>query len=380
MSQTHSTHTVVDLFSGVGGFSLGFILARKDGNNPFDVKLLIDCDTDAQYTFRKNYPEISFSPNDISRISLDTIIKTAGGKRPDIVIGGPPCQGFSSAGKRTEEDERNRLLTTFSRLAIELRPKVILVENVVNVLKTSHFTKFLKSFENTGYVSQDFIIDAANYGVPQHRKRLFVLAVRQQIANKIKKLQPPPVLASPYITVDEAIGDLPTLKPGENREIHFYRQAASTNFQKKMRKGSIYIFNHSARKHTEEFLKKISIIPEGGSNRTLPDNLRFSDNYFSQAYARLDRAKPANTITTHFQNPGSGRFTHYSDTRAITVREAARIQSFPDAFIFHGTASAQARHVGNAVPPMLSRAWAEHISNILAIATSKQKELVTVED
>ena len=120
-----------------------------------------------------------------------------------------------------------------------------------------------------------------------------------------------------------------------------------------------------ARKHASWFLKKISIIKEGSSNRDLDPKQKFSDNYFSQAYARLHRKQPSHTITTSFLNPGSGRFIHYRDKRSITVREAARLQSFDDSFVFYGTFASQERHVGNAVPPLMSLAWANHIANIL---------------
>lgn len=160
----------------------------------------------------------------------------------------------------------------------------------------------------------------------------------------------------PYVSVEEAIGDLPPLKAGEGEDLSFYALEATNPYQARARNGSLAVFTHRSRAHGTKYLDNISVIKEGGRNAELPDGARFSDNYFSQAYARLSRNGIAQTVTTCFGNPGSGRFLHYDDLRSITVREAARLQSFPDSFTFDGTAAAQMRHVGNAVPPLLARA------------------------
>lgn len=367
-------YTVVDLFSGVGGFSLGFMDASLE--NAFESKLLVDFDKDACFTFRKNYPDIPFLCQDVSEMTVADVKKHSGISRPDVIIGGPPCQGFSSAGKRAEEDERNRLVPIYAQLAMEMWPKAILMENVVNVLSSQHFKDLGAKFRECGYETKDFVLDAADYGVPQHRKRAFLLALRTTIAKKVGLSAPEP-LTTPKVTVKEAISDLPSLAAGEGDEYCVYTKGKNISaYQELMRRGSHVIFNHCARKHSQDFLDKIAIIPEGGSNRDLPAEKRFSDNYFSQAYARLHREEPANTITTQFSNPGSGRFTHYSDLRSITVREAARLQSFPDKFIFHGPTVAQAKHVGNAVPPLLAKAWAHHICKILKAVEPKPKKQV----
>jgi DNA (cytosine-5)-methyltransferase 1 len=147
-----------------------------------------------------------------------------------------------------------------------------------------------------------------------------------------------------------------------------YITASESDYQEDGRKGSIAIFNHNARSHSKDFLKKISPIRPGKGNADLPDGERFSDNYFSQAYARLHAKGIGFTITANFRNPGSGRFTHYRDKRSITVREAARLQSFDDRFIFYGYETDQERHVGNAVPPLLSEALARHFGTLLSSA------------
>jgi DNA (cytosine-5)-methyltransferase 1 len=161
-----------------------------------------------------------------------------------------------------------------------------------------------------------------------------------------------------FVSVNEAIGDLPALKAGQSVDGQAYSAPAESPYQIERRKGSIAIFNHIARSHSKDFLKKIGRIRPGKGNADLPEGERFSDNYYSQAYARLHSKGIGFTITANFRNPGSGRFTHYRDKRSITVREAARLQSFDDRFIFYGYESEQERHVGNAVPPLMAEALA----------------------
>ncbi len=169
-----------------------------------------------------------------------------------------------------------------------------------------------------------------------------------------------------FVSVDDAIGDLPSLEAGDACDGVSYPGASYTDYQRDRRDGAVAIFNHVARAHSAAFLKKISSIQPGQGNAQLPDGERFSDNYFSQAYARLHPKGIGFTITAHLRNPGSGRFTHYRDNRSITVREAARLQSFDDKFIFFGAVRDQERHVGNAVPPLLAGALARHFGTLLA--------------
>jgi DNA (cytosine-5)-methyltransferase 1 len=147
---------------------------------------------------------------------------------------------------------------------------------------------------------------------------------------------------------------------------HPYVVAPNSDYQRARRNASIGVFNHTSRAHSKAFIEKISIIGPGEGNASLPDAQRFSDNYYSRAYARLHPKGIGFTVTAHFRNPGSGRFTHYRDNRSISVREAARLQSFDDRFIFHGYETDQERHVGNAVPPLLAKALAEHFGSIIS--------------
>jgi DNA (cytosine-5)-methyltransferase 1 len=303
----------------------------------------------------------------------------------DFLIGGHPCQGFSSNGKRWLEDNRNQRMRHFVEIAQQIQPKCIIIENVPTALSA-----WKKIFEDeiqeafSGYSVDTTVLNASEFGVPQIRKRAFIVAFRQDLG--ISKFVFPSgehdaIEAAAnlhnetdsnlrYVSVKDAIGDLPPLKAGKVLEGDntFYRNTPepTSDYQKARRKNSLRISNHSARAHSEKFLKKISIIKPGEGNASLSDEQRFSDNYFSQAYARLHADGIGFTVTAHFRNPGSGRFTHYEDNRSITVREAARLQSFDDKFCFHATEADQERHVGNAVPPLLSEALAKHFGSIIA--------------
>ena len=299
----------------------------------------------------------------------------------DFLIGGPPCQGFSPNGKRWLEDRRNRLLSRFIQLAQDLQPKCVILENVPTALSS-----FAQLFDEQihdafrGYQVQHSVLNASEFGVPQMRRRAFVVALRDDLgirdfafpkgaydAMHIGRDSHTDAKANHrFVAVEEAIGDLPALAAGEAVDGGAYSRECSTAYQRDRREGSIALFNHVARTHSSEFLEKISGIQPGQGNAQLPDGERFSDNYFSQAYARLHPQGIGFTITAHFRNPGSGRFTHYRDNRSITVREAARLQSFNDRFIFYGYDREQERHVGNAVPPMLSSALASHFGAMVA--------------
>lgn len=378
--------TVIDLFAGVGGFSLGFLKAREQtAKFRFDVRLLVDSDPTATDTFKKNFPKIPFWPKDLGDVHGSDILKLVKLKTGelDFLVGGPPCQGFSPNGKRWLEDNRNKLIARFIELARQMQPRCVIVENVpaaLSAYEKIYSEEIREAFK--GYVVKSVVLNATQFGVPQIRKRAFVVALRQDLG--IREFNFPPgdydaidvgndshkkaKAHQRFVSVSEAIGDLPALKAGQSVDGQQYPAPSESNYQENRRKGSIAIFNHNARAHSKEFLKKISPIRPGKGNADLPDGERFSDNYFSQAYARLHAKGIGFTITANFRNPGSGRFTHYRDKRSITVREAARLQSFDDRFIFYGYETDQERHVGNAVPPLLSEALARHFGTLLSSA------------
>lgn len=378
--------TVIDLFAGVGGFSLGFLKANeRTDTSKFDLRLLVDSDPTAAYTFKKNFPNTPFWSQDLSSVQgsdLLSLAKLRSGEL-DFLVGGPPCQGFSPSGKRWLDDNRNKLIARFIAIAQQVQPKCAIIENVPAAL--SAYEKILNEEVQAafkGYVVRSGVLNASQFGVPQIRKRAFVVALREDL--KVREFVFPKgeydalgtgndshkkaKAHQRFISVSDAIGDLPPLKAGQSVDGQPYQTAPESEYQTERRKGAMAIFNHVARSHSKEFLKKIGPIRPGKGNADLPDGVRFSDNYHSQAYARLHANGIGFTITANFRNPGSGRFTHYRDKRSITVREAARLQSFDDRFIFHGYETDQERHVGNAVPPLLSAALAHHFGAIVASA------------
>jgi len=357
--------TVIDLFSGVGGFSEGFAQARFKRQPIYELNLLVDSDPEAAYTLKRNKPLVPFWVQDIARISSNSLLEYAHVSDIDIIIGGPPCQGFSPAGKRLFDDPRNALLGVFVKVVQQLKPKAILLENVPSLFAGGHGKygeELLESLDRAGYTPAAKVLHAEKFGVPQMRRRVFVIGFRKDLGILSPSFPEYPMIS---VNVEQAIGDLPSLKAGEGRDPSHYATMPQSEYQKARRARSVLLFNHIAPNHSKDLVKKISIIPEGGGNRHLPPKKRFSNNYFSQAYARLHRDKFAYTITGSFLNPGSGRFIHYRDVRALTIREAARLQSFDDSFVFHGTMSAQERHIGNAVPPTLAKALAEHLGKVL---------------
>lgn len=378
--------TVVDLFAGIGGFSLGFLRASERATKfRFDLRLLVDVDQTAAFTFKKNFPKIPFWPADLNRIGGADILKLLKLKAGelDFLIGGPPCQGFSPSGKRWLEDNRNKLIARFIEIAHELKPKCAIMENVPTAL-SAYRKLFNEQIQEAfkGYTVKSSVLNASQFGVPQIRKRAFIVAVREDLG--ISEFDFPQgdydaidvgndshtkaKAKHRFVSVSDAIGDLPPLKPGQSVDGQQYPAPSQSEYQRERRMGSIAIFNHNARSHSKDFLKKISPIRPGKGNADLPDGERFSDNYFSQAYARLHAKGIGFTITANFRNPGSGRFTHYWDKRSITVREAARLQSFDDRFIFHGYETDQERHVGNAVPPLVAEALARHFGALVCSA------------
>jgi DNA (cytosine-5)-methyltransferase 1 len=378
-----ATLTVIDLFAGVGGFSLGFLKANEHpAKLKFDVRLLVDSDPTAAYTFKKNCPKTPFWPKDLSNVQGSDVLKLVKLRAGelDFLVGGPPCQGFSPSGKRWLEDNRNKLIARFIEIARAMQPKCAIIENVPTALSAYekiYNEEIRDAFK--GYVVQSAVLNASQFGVPQIRKRAFVVAMRQDLGICEFEFPRGPYDAievgndshkkakahQRFISVSDAIGDLPALKAGQSVDGEAYPGPAESTYQTERRKGAIAIFNHVSRSHSKVFLKKIGPIRPGKGNSDLPDGERFSDNYYSQAYARLHRKGIGFTITANFRNPGSGRFTHYRDKRSITVREAARLQSFNDRFIFHGYETDQERHVGNAVPPLLAEALGRHFGALV---------------
>ncbi len=334
---------VIDLFSGCGGLSLGL---EKAG---FDIALGIDNWRPSLETFAYNHPHSKTFETDISKIKAKDIKKIIGNGKIDVIVGGPPCQGFSLSGPRNFHDPRNRLYLDFIRLVKEIEPRAFIVENVPGLesLFGGQIKKrIIEEFNKLGYEINAKILNASDYGVPQNRKRIFFVGLRgkKQFEFPLPKFSE----NSKKVTVMNAIGDLPLLKNERGAEEMLYSKLPFTEYQKKIRNGSTNIFNHVASNHTRQTAEIIALVPEGGNYKNLPDCFKKTRN-FHVAWTRLDSKKPAPTIDT-----GHRHHFHPSENRVPTVRELARLQSFPDSFKFLGPKTSQYRQVGNAVPPMLA--------------------------
>ncbi len=344
---------VVDLFSGCGGLSYGL---EKVG---FEVAIGIDNWGESLKTFAQNHPNSKVLEADVSKITGKDIQKLIGKRIIDVIVGGPPCQGFSLSGARNFYDSRNRLYLDFIRLVKELKPRAFIIENVpglASLFQGQVKERIIREFQELGYTVNAQILTASDYGVPQNRKRIVFVGLKGKEKFEFPKAthylteSALPISGKKKVTVSEAISDLPNLRKDMGAEELEYEAPANSEYQKFMRKGSKKIYNHVASKHTEQTTKIISLVPEGGNYKDLPEHLRDTRN-FHVAWTRLHSKKPSPTIDT-----GHRHHFHPSENRVPTVREAARIQSFPDSFKFVGTKTSQYKQVGNAVPPLMASA------------------------
>lgn len=342
---------VIDLFAGVGGLSLGF---QKQG---FDVVLANEYDKDIAQAYEKNHPTTHVIVGDITQLDLEKIF----GKyknQIDVIIGGPPCQGFSQKGKRkTILDDRNFLFQYYVAVVKLVRPKYFVMENVPNILTAEHgyFRKEIESLFNAlGYSLNMSVVNAADYGVPQNRKRAIILGKISAPAPCLPKTQ------LPKVTIWDAISDLAYLNSGEGCEEQKYINKPQSEYQRILRGKTKILYNHVATKHSALAVKKMSLIPENAGKEVLPKKY-LTKSIYSGTWTRMKKGEVSTTITTRFDTPSSGKFTHPFLNRAITVREAARIQSFPDDFCFIGPKVSQMKQVGNAVPPFLASVIAKAI-------------------
>lgn len=349
---------VLDLFSGCGGFSYGF---QEAG---YEVILGVDNADLALETFKYNHKNSQTFNLDLSKDeNINKIIKfinNAGGV--DVIIAGPPCQGFSLTGSRNEDDERNRLFYSVFEISkkLNVKPKAIIIENVPG-LATLYNGKakieIEKNFEKYGYTHTSKILYAPDYGIPQIRKRLFFVGLLKEyeefdFPQKV-------ITKENYVTCEEAISDLPILEDNLGKEEVEYTTKPLSKYQKDMRQKSDILYNHVGTKHTELVKSVIAQVPEGGNHKDLPKGVGESRK-FNEAWTRYHSKKPSKTIDTGHRN-----HFHYKYNRVPTVRENARLQSFPDNFVFLGNKTAQYRQVGNAVPPLLGYHIAMNLKEVL---------------
>ena len=359
---------IIDLFAGVGGISTGF---KKAG---FIVVSANEYKADIANTYIKNHPETKMIIKDITDINSKELLN--GENEIDVVVGGPPCQGFSMAGRRIRNggtflnDPRNDLFKEFIRVVKDIKPKEFVMENVaamLNIHGGAVKDEIIKRFKKIGYETKVHILLAADYGVPQLRKRAVFIGNRIGVdpGDFFPQKTHGPKGKMPYVTVAETILDLPKISAGfgtfESKYSSFQKL---TQYQKERRLKSKKLYNHKATQHDPRIIEILKNIKEGEGRLSLPAVLR-TKSVHSGAFGRMNRNKPAYTITTRFDTPSVGRVTHPSQHRALTPREAARLQSFDDDFIFYGNKGSIGIQIGNAVPPLLAKAIASKIKKIL---------------
>jgi len=344
---------VIDLFAGVGGLSLGFETAG------FDVVLANEYDSSIAEAYLLNHPNTKMIIADIKDLPVEETFKDYRGK-VDVVIGGPPCQGFSQKGQRkTINDERNFLFKYFVAVVEFLRPRYFVMENVPNLLtaENGYFKKEVTElFRTKGYALTSETLNAADYGVPQNRRRAVIIGKKGDTALQM------PLASDHIVTIWEAISDLSYHNSGEGTEISEYRIHPQSDYQRWLRGENKVLYNHKSTVHSELALERLMMIPPNSGKEVLPEE-HLTKSIYSGTWTRMGKDEISVTITTRFDTPSSGKFTHPYLHRAITVREAARIQSFPDSFRFVGTKGSQMKQVGNAVPPLLAEAIATVIMN-----------------
>lgn len=344
---------VIDLFAGVGGLSLGF---EQCG---FDVVLANEYEPSIANAYKENHINTEVLVGDITQLDLDATFGKFKGNI-DVVIGGPPCQGFSQKGQRkTIHDPRNFLFKYYVKVVKLVKPKYFVMENVPNLLSAEDgfFRKEIEElFNSLGYQLTMGVLNASDYGVPQNRRRAVIIGKRGSTAPNL------PTPKRNIVTIWDAISDLAYLESGEGEEVQEYKYEPQSAYQSMLREGSSLLYNHKATHHSALALERLEMIPPNAGKEVLPKE-HLTKSIYSGTWTRMRKDEISVTITTRFDTPSSGKFTHPFLNRAITVREAARIQSFPDTFHFIGNKGSQMKQVGNAVPPLLAKAIAEVIKN-----------------
>lgn len=388
--------TTIDLFAGAGGLSEGL---REAG-----FACLYANEVHATYanTYRKNHVETPVESEDIRLVDAGSVRKTLGldvGEL-DLLAGGPPCQGFSiNAPLRSSDDRRNHLFREYLRFVSEFQPRAVMIENVPGLVSFAGgqtLQAILESLRSLGYEADVRILYAPHFGVPQTRWRTVVIGLRDSPealsafpsplheapmrVNFTSRFLGKNIVALPaavdlpgHTTVSDAIDDLPILQNGEAGEaLKGYRFAPVNDYQRLLRAGSRGVRNHEAARLSEVNMARLAHIPPGGNWTNIPFHLlpkgmqlaRRSDH--TRRYGRVDPNGLASTILTKC-DPHWGAYFHYSQNRAFTVREAARLQSFPDSYSFSGSRVEQYEQVGNAVPPLLAAALGKSVARALGV-------------
>ena len=359
---------VIDLFSGVGGLSYGF---AHDDN--FEIVAANEILPNMAKAYSLNHPTVKVYAEDIKDFSAEKVEKDLGIKASeiDIIVGGPPCQAYSTVGKRLIDDPRGKLFQEYYRVLKEFNPKLFLFENVKGLLSMQDgelLKTIISLFESLGYKVKYKLLNAADYGAPQIRERVIIIGSKL----KTEFEYPEPThynpedennlfknSLKPYLTLEEAISDLPFIKT--NEESFEYANEPQNDFQKLMRKNAPEkLMDHSSPKNNDKLVKIMESLPDGGTPEDLPESLRPTSG-FKNTYCRLWWKRPSTTITRNLSTPSSSRCIHPKAPRPLTTREGARIQCFPDDYQFYGSRGDRNLQIGNAVPTFLSNAVAKAI-------------------
>jgi len=331
----------IDLFCGAGGFSLGF------QNSGFDNVFSLDIEKDFCETYQYNFPNHTLIKKDIANLTKEEILNLTKKQDIDVIIGGPPCQGFSIAGnigRKFIDDPRNRLFKEYVRVVSIVKPKYFIMENVARLYthnKSKTRKEIINDFEKIGYNVECKILNSADYGVAQIRKRVIFIGSRVR-----ENIRFPKQIYKIHKTIKEAIDDLPQLKSGETSKLP----------------------NHNAMNHTQQMLEKMKFVKDGGDRFDIPDSIRPKSGDIRK-YIKYNSKKPSITITGDMR-----KVFHYSQNRALSIRELARVQSFPDNFIFKGSSISAQQQVGNAVPLLMAEALANCIKDMIKEDSKKEIE------
>jgi DNA (cytosine-5)-methyltransferase 1 len=402
---------VLDTFAGAGGFSLGFSLSKG-----YEVIGAIEIDKWASETFSYNHPYTKTLVGDIQNFSDEQILSTFGNDTPDIILGGPPCQGYSICNKNAGDptDPRNTLFNEFVRIGRLLKPSIMIMENVPNITKAKTHTGELVTaiirgeLEKLGYHVYQSVLNATEYGVPQIRRRFIVVASMTPLTEPFPAPTHSITGGSASLfekglkkcpTLWDAISDMPPIEACEGAEQMAYESDPKNEYQHYLREHSDNVYNHKAMMHSKRMVERFSAMSWGDSTSDLPEHLRplrrsgkgeISEKVYDQNNRRMHPNKPCHTIAASFY----ANFVHPYINRNFTPREGARIQSFPDWYVFKGKPTVvshkllhregrdeekhlcQYNQIGNAVPPLLAKAIADNLHNQLV---SKELECTFTE-